>query len=166
MHHPRCSWIRFVICCHHAHLCLGTREEFQWYWEQLCVRPLNASTSILEMPAVLVTWMKAKRGCTWWEVATSLYKDLENNHSNLCFKGLSQHGISVAPLQNFTYRWTVPKHVGPTSSDPPCLTWMYSSAVDPVKDSSSGLVGPLVICKPGTLDDNNKQVKRIFLSHC
>ncbi|NXF44692.1 HEPH protein, partial [Oceanites oceanicus] len=71
--------------------------------------------------------------------------------------GLSQNGVSVAPLHNFTYRWTVPKHVGPTSSDPPCLTWMYSSAANPVKDTSSGLVGPLVICKPGTLDDNNKQ---------
>ncbi|XP_014810786.1 PREDICTED: hephaestin isoform X3 [Calidris pugnax] len=71
--------------------------------------------------------------------------------------GLFQSGVSVEPLRNFTYRWTVPKHVGPTSSDPPCLTWMYSSAVNPVKDPSSGLVGPLLICKPGTLDENNKQ---------
>ncbi|XP_075369610.1 hephaestin isoform X4 [Mycteria americana] len=71
--------------------------------------------------------------------------------------GLSQNGVSVAPLHNFTYRWTVPKHVGPTSSDPPCLTWMYSSAANPIRDPSSGLVGPLLVCKPGTLDDNNKQ---------
>nr|XP_013809294.1 PREDICTED: hephaestin isoform X6 [Apteryx mantelli mantelli] len=71
--------------------------------------------------------------------------------------GLSQNGVSVQPLHNFTYHWTVPQHVGPTPSDPPCLTWMYSSAVDPVKDTSSGLVGPMVICKPGTLDDSNKQ---------
>nr|XP_009675609.1 PREDICTED: hephaestin isoform X2 [Struthio camelus australis] len=72
--------------------------------------------------------------------------------------GLSQNGVPVQPLHNFTYHWTVPQHVGPTSSDPPCLTWMYSSAVNPVKDPSSGLVGPLVICKPGTLDDSNKQL--------
>ncbi|KFP78052.1 Hephaestin, partial [Acanthisitta chloris] len=71
--------------------------------------------------------------------------------------GLSQNGVPVAPLHNFTYRWTVPRQVGPTASDPPCLTWMYSSAVDPVRDSSSGLVGPLLVCKPGTLDGNNKQ---------
>ncbi|XP_061217969.1 hephaestin isoform X1 [Neopsephotus bourkii] len=71
--------------------------------------------------------------------------------------GLFENGVSVAPLHNFTYRWTVPKHVGPTASDPPCLTWMYSSAVNPIKDPSSGLVGPLIICKPGTLDENNKQ---------
>uniref|UniRef100_A0A8C3PVI4 ferroxidase n=1 Tax=Chrysolophus pictus TaxID=9089 RepID=A0A8C3PVI4_CHRPC len=71
--------------------------------------------------------------------------------------GVSRNGVSVPPLHNFTYTWTVPKHAGPTSSDPPCLSWMYSSAVDPIRDTSSGLVGPLVICKPGTLDDNNKQ---------
>ncbi|XP_051485937.1 hephaestin isoform X1 [Apus apus] len=71
--------------------------------------------------------------------------------------GVSQNGVSVAPLHNVTYRWAVPEHVGPTGSDPPCLTWMYSSAVDPIRDPSSGLVGPLVICKQGTLDENNKQ---------
>uniref|UniRef100_A0A8C7A1S5 ferroxidase n=1 Tax=Nothoprocta perdicaria TaxID=30464 RepID=A0A8C7A1S5_NOTPE len=70
---------------------------------------------------------------------------------------VSQNGFSVQPLHNFTYQWTVPQHVGPMPSDPPCLTWMYSSAVNPVRDPSSGLVGPLVICKPGTLDENNKQ---------
>ncbi|XP_019376637.1 PREDICTED: hephaestin [Gavialis gangeticus] len=71
--------------------------------------------------------------------------------------GLSWNGVSVKPLHNFTYRWTVPQHVGPTASDPPCLTWMYSSAVNPFRDTNSGLVGPLLICKPGTLTDNNKQ---------
>uniref|UniRef100_A0A8C5WYB9 Plastocyanin-like domain-containing protein n=1 Tax=Laticauda laticaudata TaxID=8630 RepID=A0A8C5WYB9_LATLA len=43
------------------------------------------------------------------------------------------------------------------TSDPPCLTWMYSSAVDPTKDINSGLVGPLLICRPGTLNERNKQ---------
>uniref|UniRef100_A0A8V5G0V6 Ceruloplasmin n=1 Tax=Melopsittacus undulatus TaxID=13146 RepID=A0A8V5G0V6_MELUD len=74
-----------------------------------------------------------------------------------CTSHTFSNGVSVAPLHNFTYRWTVPKHVGPMVSDPPCLTRMYSSAVNPIKDSSSGLVGPLIICKPGTLDENNKQ---------
>ncbi|XP_053129823.1 hephaestin [Hemicordylus capensis] len=71
--------------------------------------------------------------------------------------GLSRNGAAVNPLGNFTYQWTVPPHVGPTAEDPPCLTWMYSSAVDPARDTSSGLVGPLIVCRPGTLDGNNKQ---------
>nr|XP_023965264.2 LOW QUALITY PROTEIN: hephaestin [Chrysemys picta bellii] len=71
--------------------------------------------------------------------------------------GLSWNGASVEPLHNFTYHWTVPQHVGPTASDPPCLTWMYSSAINPIRDTSSGLVGPLVICRAGTLNTSNKQ---------
>ncbi|CAM5140522.1 unnamed protein product [Eretmochelys imbricata] len=71
--------------------------------------------------------------------------------------GLSWNGASVEPLRNFTYHWTVPQHVGPTANDPPCLTWMYSSAINPIQDTSSGLVGPLVICRPGTLNASNKQ---------
>uniref|UniRef100_A0A674HXC1 ferroxidase n=1 Tax=Terrapene triunguis TaxID=2587831 RepID=A0A674HXC1_9SAUR len=70
---------------------------------------------------------------------------------------LSWNGASVEPLHNFTYHWTVPQHVGPTANDPPCLTWMYSSAINPIQDTSSGLVGPLVICRPGTLNTSNKQ---------
>ncbi|KFV05044.1 Hephaestin, partial [Tauraco erythrolophus] len=71
--------------------------------------------------------------------------------------GLSWNGISVAPLHNFTYRWTVPKHAGPAPDAPPCLARLYSSAADPVRDPSAGLVGPLLVCKAGALDGNNKQ---------
>ncbi|XP_007436319.1 hephaestin isoform X2 [Python bivittatus] len=71
--------------------------------------------------------------------------------------GLLRNGASVKPFGNFTYHWTVPLHVGPTASDPPCLTWMYSSAVDPTRDTNSGLVGPLLICRPGTLNERNQQ---------
>lgn len=73
--------------------------------------------------------------------------------------GVSWNGASVEPLHNFTYHWTVPEYVGPTANDPPCLTRMYSSAVNPMRDTNSGLVGPLVICRPGTLSASNKQVQ-------
>ncbi|XP_062998189.1 hephaestin [Elgaria multicarinata webbii] len=71
--------------------------------------------------------------------------------------GLSRNGAVVKPQGNFTYCWVVPQHVGPTDTDPPCLTWMYSSAVDPTRDANSGLVGPLLICRPGTLNERNHQ---------
>uniref|UniRef100_A0A8D0HKS2 Hephaestin n=1 Tax=Sphenodon punctatus TaxID=8508 RepID=A0A8D0HKS2_SPHPU len=75
----------------------------------------------------------------------------------LYYDGLSWNGATVQPLHNFTYRWTVPQHVGPTATDPACLTWMYSSAVDPTRDTNSGLVGPMLICRPGILGNSNKQ---------
>ena len=34
---------------------------------------------------------------------------------------------------------------------------VYTSAVNPVKDVYSGLVGPLLVCKKGTLDENGEQ---------
>uniref|UniRef100_A0A803SNH6 ferroxidase n=1 Tax=Anolis carolinensis TaxID=28377 RepID=A0A803SNH6_ANOCA len=71
--------------------------------------------------------------------------------------GLSHKGTAVRPMRNFTYRWTVPQHVGPTDTDPSCLTWMYSSATDPTRDTNAGLVGPLLVCRPGTLDEENHQ---------
>lgn len=63
----------------------------------------------------------------------------------------------VRPGQTYTYRWTVPEEVGPTANDAQCITWVYYSSVDPVKDTYSGLFGPLLTCNKGTLNDDNTQ---------
>eukprot|EP00794_Sanderia_malayensis_P014203 gene14203-15685_t len=61
---------------------------------------------------------------------------------------------SVQPNATYVYNWTVPKSVAPTALDWPCIVWIYSSNTDQVKDMYSGLVGPLVICKNGSLQSN------------
>ena len=63
-------------------------------------------------------------------------------------------GDAVAPGQTFTYTWHVPEMSGPGSNDPNCVAWMYFSSVNSVKDMSSGLVGPLLVCEPNTLGGN------------
>ncbi|XP_045395399.1 ceruloplasmin-like [Lemur catta] len=63
----------------------------------------------------------------------------------------------VNPGTTFVYTWEVPKDVGPTSTDPSCLTWFYYSAVNGTKDTNSGLVGPLLVCRSGSLGKNGKQ---------
>ncbi|XP_028928280.1 ceruloplasmin isoform X1 [Ornithorhynchus anatinus] len=63
----------------------------------------------------------------------------------------------VVPRATFTYEWTVPEGVGPIYSDPNCLTRMYYSGVDPVSEISSGLIGPLIICRKGSLHANGRQ---------
>ncbi|XP_012498340.1 PREDICTED: ceruloplasmin isoform X1 [Propithecus coquereli] len=63
----------------------------------------------------------------------------------------------VAPKETFTYEWTVPEEVGPTHADPVCLSKMYYSAVDPTKDIFTGLIGPMKICKKGSLHENGRQ---------
>ena len=47
----------------------------------------------------------------------------------------------------YKYTWKVPERAGPGANGPNCATWAYYSDVDPIKDTNSGLVGPLVICK-------------------
>uniref|UniRef100_A0A8C8VRC4 ferroxidase n=1 Tax=Pelusios castaneus TaxID=367368 RepID=A0A8C8VRC4_9SAUR len=42
-------------------------------------------------------------------------------------------------------------------SDPPCLTYLYYSASDPVMDTNSGLVGPLLVCRKNTLNQDGTQ---------
>ncbi|XP_076461304.1 hephaestin-like protein isoform X2 [Babylonia areolata] len=72
----------------------------------------------------------------------------------------------VGPGQTVTYKWSVPLDFAPAEGDPACINHAYYSAVDPVKDTNSGLIGPLVICKPGTLDSVSGQrtdVDRFFV---
>ncbi|KAM4772613.1 ceruloplasmin [Rhinophrynus dorsalis] len=61
----------------------------------------------------------------------------------------------VAPGETFTYVWEVPDHVGSTIHDLNCLPWLYFSSVDVIRDTNSGLVGPLLVCK--TINEDNKQ---------
>ena len=75
-----------------------------------------------------------------------------------CTIGADRADDSVEPGNEYTYRWLVPESYGPINTKEDCLTWLYYSAVDPERDLYSGLVGPLVICRPGTLNDGGWQV--------
>uniref|UniRef100_A0A5F9C5Z9 Hephaestin n=1 Tax=Oryctolagus cuniculus TaxID=9986 RepID=A0A5F9C5Z9_RABIT len=90
-------------------------------------------------------------------------KDYEGTVYN---DGSSHPGLVAKPFEKVTYRWTVPPHAGPTAQDPACLTWMYFSAANPIRDTNSGLVGPLLVCKAGALGTDGKQKgidKEVFL---
>ncbi|XP_008821338.1 hephaestin-like protein 1 [Nannospalax galili] len=71
--------------------------------------------------------------------------------------GFLKPGAHVKPGETFTYRWTVPEDVSPADEDPPCLTYLYFSEVQPIKDTSAGLVGPLLVCKKGSLNADGTQ---------
>ncbi|XP_014771914.1 hephaestin-like protein [Octopus bimaculoides] len=63
----------------------------------------------------------------------------------------------VEPHSQKTYYWYVTKEMEPLEKDPDCLTKMYASEVNTMKDTYSGLVGPLLICKKGSLNSQRKQ---------
>ncbi|XP_044114238.1 ferroxidase HEPHL1 isoform X2 [Neovison vison] len=71
--------------------------------------------------------------------------------------GFLKPGAHVNPGETFTYKWTVPESVSPTAGDPPCLTYLYFSAVEPIQDTSAGLLGPLLVCKKGALNADGTQ---------
>ncbi|CAL1573460.1 unnamed protein product [Knipowitschia caucasica] len=66
--------------------------------------------------------------------------------------GLENPGSHVGPGDIFKYKWQVLE--GPSASDPSCIPYLYYSATDSVQDTSSGLVGPLLVCKKGSLTEN------------
>lgn len=89
---------------------------------------------------------------------TTLERKLNLPHVTFLTGGPPPSGSHVAPKGTFTYEWTVPKEVGPTYKDPVCLAKMYYSAVDPTKDIFTGLIGPMKICRNGSLLANGRLV--------
>ena len=70
---------------------------------------------------------------------------------------------SVKPGETHIYEWNVIEEDEPFESDSRCLTRMYHSAVDTPRDISSGLIGPMLICKSQSLNVRNVQVKLIVM---
>lgn len=55
----------------------------------------------------------------------------------------------VRPNREHVYYWEVTPDVSPQPNDPTCLTYTYVSHQNVVEDYNSGLIGTLLICKPG-----------------
>ncbi|KAM5145444.1 coagulation factor VIII [Mantella aurantiaca] len=64
---------------------------------------------------------------------------------------------AIPPGQEYTYTWNIPEGFGPVESDPPCITSAYYSHSNTSHDINSGLVGVLLICKPGSLSQDGSQ---------
>ncbi|XP_030304661.1 coagulation factor VIII isoform X1 [Calypte anna] len=63
----------------------------------------------------------------------------------------------VDPGKTHTYIWEIQQNQGPAEGDSACLTHSYFSNTDSVKDINSGLIGALLVCRPGTLASKENQ---------
>ncbi|XP_026518269.2 coagulation factor VIII-like, partial [Terrapene carolina triunguis] len=78
-------------------------------------------------------------------------------HSNLLpyQGGLGENNTpsqeAVQPGELREYSWKVLPQMAPTVNEFDCKAWAYFSSVNLEKDLHSGLVGPLLICRPGVL---------------
>lgn len=61
----------------------------------------------------------------------------------------------VQPGDTYIYTWGVPADSGPSEGDRDCVLYVYYSDVDRARDTHSGLIGPLVVCRPGILGGTN-----------
>uniref|UniRef100_A0A8C3TTR7 ferroxidase n=1 Tax=Catharus ustulatus TaxID=91951 RepID=A0A8C3TTR7_CATUS len=64
---------------------------------------------------------------------------------------------AVLPGQLYTYVWDISEEVGPREADLPCLTYAYYSHENMAMDFNSGLIGALLICKKGSLNEDGSQ---------
>lgn len=87
----------------------------------------------------------------------SYSKRNEGASYNTISGGTASPSSHVNPGAIFSYEWDVPEAASPTQEDPDCLTWIYYSASDSIKDTNAGLVGPLLVCKKGSLLPSGKQ---------
>ncbi|XP_052091552.1 hephaestin-like protein [Mytilus californianus] len=102
-----------------------------------------------------------------------VYKNMVNFPNTINMRNLkgdnhmvrAQSENGVPPGQTATFRWYVPERSGPCANDPNCVGRSYDSTTNPLKDSNTGLFGPLVVCRKGVLDKNgnrNDNVDREF----
>ena len=66
--------------------------------------------------------------------------------------GSASLGSPIGPGSSLTYIYNVTDQDGPSAaSGEECVTSLYYSDVNLLKDVNSGLVGMIVVCKPGRL---------------
>lgn len=80
--------------------------------------------------------------------------------------GGNSNGGTVAPGGTHTYTWGVPERAGPGPADGSSVLWMYHSHTDEIKDTYSGLIGPIIVTAKGQArsDGSPKDVDREFVN--
>ncbi|XP_059140979.1 ferroxidase HEPHL1-like [Physella acuta] len=76
--------------------------------------------------------------------------------------GYGVPGGSVGLNQVHTYRFDVPTNLLEGSSEP-CLSFLYTSMHDPVRDHNTGLVGAILVCQKGYLAYRGPKPSEYFL---
>uniref|UniRef100_A0A8D2JPG2 Ceruloplasmin n=1 Tax=Sciurus vulgaris TaxID=55149 RepID=A0A8D2JPG2_SCIVU len=107
------------------------------------------------------------------DILTVVFKNNASRPYSMHAHGVLESGTgwprAAEPGEVLTYQWNIPERSGPGPNDSACVSWIYYSAVEPIKDMYSGLVGPLAICRKGTLEphggrnDMDREFALLFL---
>ena len=82
---------------------------------------------------------------------------------NLVFEdgGSVSEALPTLPGKTVRYRYIIPERSGPKPQETNCVGTTYSSRVNPLNDTYSGLFGPMIICKAGILDYMGRRTDKI-----
>uniref|UniRef100_A0A8C6TZK8 Coagulation factor V n=1 Tax=Neogobius melanostomus TaxID=47308 RepID=A0A8C6TZK8_9GOBI len=97
------------------------------------------------------------------EVGQKIMVVFKNNASRPYSLHPNGYDNEVQPKTTFTYLWTITSTVGPLEGESDCRTWAYYSGVNPEKDIQSGLIGPLLVCREGTLNKSMTDAREFML---
>uniref|UniRef100_A0A2K5CXC2 Ceruloplasmin n=1 Tax=Aotus nancymaae TaxID=37293 RepID=A0A2K5CXC2_AOTNA len=132
-------------------------------------RILRPRTGPEEHLGILGPLIKAEVG----DILTVVFKNNASRpysvHAHGVLESSTGWPLAAEPGEVLTYQWNIPERSGPGPNDSACVSWIYYSAVDPIKDMYSGLVGPLAICRKGTLEphggrsDMDREFALLFL---
>ncbi|KAI1898621.1 hypothetical protein AGOR_G00074270 [Albula goreensis] len=61
------------------------------------------------------------------------------------------NGEPVEPNEERVFKWKITRRQGPSAKEFDCKAGAYYSNLNMEKDIHSGLIGPMIVCKPGTL---------------
>ncbi|XP_074820393.1 coagulation factor VIII isoform X2 [Natator depressus] len=110
-------------------------------YDMVVVTFKNLASRPFSLHAVGVTYWKASEGAGYKDETSQAEKEDDE----------------VDPGKTHTYVWEILEDQGPTESDASCLTYSYFSYTDSVKDINSGLIGALLVCRPGALTKDGTQ---------
>ncbi|XP_012941767.1 hephaestin-like protein, partial [Aplysia californica] len=71
--------------------------------------------------------------------------------------GRRKYDDIVFPGETVKLIWNVTESDAPGPDDPNCIPWVYHSHLNTVRDTSAGMMGVMITCRPGTLDSNGKR---------
>ncbi len=58
-------------------------------------------------------------------------------------------GASIPPGKSYTYTWIADEDAGPGATDPSSIVWLYHSHVMEEEEANLGLIGTIVVTRPG-----------------
>ncbi|XP_012885364.1 PREDICTED: ceruloplasmin-like isoform X2 [Dipodomys ordii] len=106
----------------------------------------------------------ASRPYTFHSHGVTYYKEHEGAIYPDNTTGTLQADDKVHPGEQYTYVLHTNKEQSPGEGDGSCVTRIYHSHIDAPRDIASGLIGPLILCKAGSLHkEKEKNIDQEFV---